>query len=57
MRIGCRCAHGRGCITNQRPACPWFVLQEILGKNNVKNYDGSWVEYGSLVGAPIELGA
>ena len=35
----------------------WFVLQEILGKSNVKNYDGSWVEYGSLVGAPIELGA
>jgi len=33
------------------------VLQEILGKKNVKNYDGSWVEYGSLVGAPIELGA
>ncbi|MGW4582531.1 sulfurtransferase, partial [Rhodococcus aetherivorans] len=32
-----------------------FVLQEILGKKNVKNYDGSWVEYGSLVGAPIEL--
>src|ERR1700691_1243477 len=35
----------------------WFVLQELLGHQNVKNYDGSWTEYGSLVGAPIELGS
>jgi thiosulfate/3-mercaptopyruvate sulfurtransferase len=32
------------------------VLRELLGHKNVKNYDGSWTEYGSLVGAPIELG-
>ncbi|CAB4937298.1 unannotated protein [freshwater metagenome] len=31
------------------------MLKELLGKEDVKNYDGSWVEYGSLVGAPIEL--
>ena len=35
----------------------WFVLQELLGHRNVKNYDGSWTEYGSLVGVPIELGS
>jgi thiosulfate/3-mercaptopyruvate sulfurtransferase len=33
------------------------VLHELLGIENVKNYDGSWTEYGSLVGAPIERGA
>jgi len=33
------------------------VLTEILGKKNVKNYDGSWTEYGSLVGVPVETGA
>ncbi|ATQ30931.1 thiosulfate sulfurtransferase [Rhodococcus ruber Chol-4] len=43
------------CRIGERSSHTWFVLQEILGKNNVKNYDGSWVEYGSLVGAPIEL--
>jgi len=32
------------------------VLKELLGQENVKNYDGSWTEYGSLVGVPIELG-
>ncbi len=45
------------CRIGERSSHTWFVLQEILGKKNVKNYDGSWVEYGSLVGAPIELGA
>jgi thiosulfate/3-mercaptopyruvate sulfurtransferase len=45
------------CRIGERSSHTWFVLQEILGKSNVKNYDGSWVEYGSLVGAPIELGA
>ncbi len=45
------------CRIGERSSHTWFVLQEILGKQNVKNYDGSWVEYGSLVGAPIELGA
>ncbi|KXO98724.1 sulfurtransferase [Tsukamurella pseudospumae] len=42
------------CRIGERSSHTWFVLQEILGKKNVKNYDGSWVEYGSLVGAPIE---
>jgi thiosulfate/3-mercaptopyruvate sulfurtransferase len=32
------------------------VLHELLGQPHVKNYDGSWTEYGSLVGVPIELG-
>ncbi|WP_024794221.1 sulfurtransferase [Tomitella biformata] len=44
------------CRIGERSSHTWFVLQEILGKQNVKNYDGSWVEYGSLVGAPIEKG-
>ncbi|GAB3129554.1 sulfurtransferase [Tsukamurella serpentis] len=43
------------CRIGERSSHTWFVLQEILGKDNVKNYDGSWVEYGSLVGAPIEI--
>ncbi|TWS21062.1 sulfurtransferase [Tsukamurella asaccharolytica] len=42
------------CRIGERSSHTWFVLQELLGKKNVKNYDGSWVEYGSLVGAPIE---
>jgi thiosulfate/3-mercaptopyruvate sulfurtransferase len=33
------------------------VLHELLGHSDVKNYDGSWTEYGSLIGVPIELGA
>ncbi len=44
------------CRIGERSSHTWFVLTELLGKKNVKNYDGSWVEYGSLVGAPIELG-
>lgn len=44
------------CRIGERSSHTWFVLDQILGKKNVKNYDGSWVEYGSLVGAPIELG-
>jgi len=43
------------CRIGERSSHTWFVLQELLGKKNVKNYDGSWVEYGSLVGAPIEI--
>ena len=42
------------CRIGERSAHTWFVLHELLGVPNVKNYDGSWVEYGSLVGAPIE---
>ena len=44
------------CRIGERSSHTWFVLQELLGHKNVKNYDGSWTEYGSLVGVPIELG-
>jgi thiosulfate/3-mercaptopyruvate sulfurtransferase len=44
------------CRIGERSAHSWFVLHELLGQANVKNYDGSWTEYGSLVGVPIELG-
>ena len=44
------------CRIGERSSHTWFVLTELLGKKNVKNYDGSWVEYGSLVGVPVELG-
>jgi thiosulfate/3-mercaptopyruvate sulfurtransferase len=42
------------CRIGERSAHTWFVLHEILEQANVKNYDGSWTEYGSLVGVPIE---
>jgi thiosulfate/3-mercaptopyruvate sulfurtransferase len=45
------------CRIGERSSHTWFVLKELLGEENVKNYDGSWTEYGSLVGVPIELGA
>ena len=45
------------CRIGERSAHTWFVLHELLGQENVKNYDGSWTEYGSLVGVPTELGA
>ena len=45
------------CRIGERSSHTWFVLRELLGHKNVKNYDGSWTEYGSLVGAPIELGS
>ena len=45
------------CRIGERSAHTWFVLHELLGQPNVKNYDGSWTEYGSLVGVPIEKGA
>ena len=32
------------------------MLHELLGQPNVRNYDGSWTEYGSLVGVPVQLG-
>ncbi|CAN5289451.1 sulfurtransferase [soil metagenome] len=44
------------CRIGERSSHTWFVLRELLGHKNVKNYDGSWTEYGSLVGVPIELG-
>ena len=44
------------CRIGERSSHTWFALQELLGFEDVKNYDGSWTEYGSLVGAPVELG-
>ena len=44
------------CRIGERSSHTWFVLHELLGQSNVKNYDGSWTEYGSLVGVPIEKG-
>ena len=42
------------CRIGERSSHSWFVLKELLGFENVRNYDGSWTEYGSLVGVPIE---
>jgi thiosulfate/3-mercaptopyruvate sulfurtransferase len=42
------------CRIGERSSHTWFVLKELLGFRNVKNYDGSWTEYGSVVGVPIE---
>jgi thiosulfate/3-mercaptopyruvate sulfurtransferase len=42
------------CRIGERSAHTWFVLHELLGKDEVKNYDGSWTEWGNLVGVPIE---
>lgn len=42
------------CRIGERSAHTWFVLTELLGIPNVRNYDGSWTEWGSLIGAPIE---
>jgi thiosulfate/3-mercaptopyruvate sulfurtransferase len=44
------------CRIGERSSHTWFVLTELLGFDNVQNYDGSWTEYGSLVGAPVERG-
>lgn len=44
------------CRIGERSSHTWFVLHELLGHQDVKNYDGSWTEYGSMVGVPIELG-
>ncbi|WP_410563434.1 sulfurtransferase [Amycolatopsis sp. cmx-4-61] len=45
------------CRIGERSSIAWFALHELLGYQDVKNYDGSWTEYGSLVGVPVELGA
>jgi thiosulfate/3-mercaptopyruvate sulfurtransferase len=42
------------CRIGERSSHTWFVLKYLLGLDNVKNYDGSWTEYGNIVGAPIE---
>jgi thiosulfate/3-mercaptopyruvate sulfurtransferase len=44
------------CRIGERSAHTWFVLRELLGYSDVRNYDGSWTEYGSLVGVPVALG-
>jgi thiosulfate/3-mercaptopyruvate sulfurtransferase len=45
------------CRIGERSSHTWFVLKYLLGVNNVVNYDGSWTEWGNLVGAPVEKGA
>ncbi len=42
------------CRIGERSSHTWFVLQELLGEQGVKNYDGSWTEYGSLVNVPVQ---
>ncbi|GBD32136.1 Putative thiosulfate sulfurtransferase [bacterium HR33] len=44
------------CRIGERSSIAWFALKELLGYPKVRNYDGSWTEYGSLVGVPIERG-
>jgi thiosulfate/3-mercaptopyruvate sulfurtransferase len=45
------------CRIGERSAHTWFVLSELLGQGKVRNYDGSWTEWGNLVGVPIEKDA
>ncbi|HYW45181.1 MAG TPA: sulfurtransferase [Bryobacteraceae bacterium] len=45
------------CRIGERSSHTWFVLKYLLGLDNVTNYDGSWTEWGNLVGAPVEKGA
>ena len=42
------------CRIGERSSHTWFVLNYLLGYKNVRNYDGSWTEWGNLVGAPIQ---
>ena len=45
------------CRIGERSAHTWFVLHELLGNDNVKNYDGSWTEWGNMVDVPVEKGS
>jgi thiosulfate/3-mercaptopyruvate sulfurtransferase len=45
------------CRIGERSAHTWFVLSELLGEQDVRNYDGSWTEWGNLVGAPVATGS
>ena len=45
------------CRIGERSSHSWFVLRYLLGYDGVKNYDGSWTEWGNLVGAPVERGS
>ena len=44
------------CRIGERSSHTWFVLRYLLGHENTKNYDGSWTEWGNLVGAPVATG-
>jgi thiosulfate/3-mercaptopyruvate sulfurtransferase len=44
------------CRIGERSAHTWFVLHELLGNDNVRNYDGSWTEWGNMVAVPVEKG-
>ena len=45
------------CRIGERSAHTWFVLHHLLGHENVRNYDGSWVEWGNMIGMPIAHGS
>ena len=50
-------AHRLRCRIGERSAHTWFVVRELLGYESVRNYDGSWTDWGNLVDVPIERGA